>query len=139
MQLISFTDGQGPFGYTELSEAYYANSRALADAGNLLPYFAGSGWSFARRYYDKEVSSVTISLVNFAALIIVVILFGSFSAFFVPRLPLDMPRRGFDLYSWMTAFAAQELVPDRKSRIGKLMELDEIMEDARDLKFRYVA
>ena len=139
MQLISFTDGQGPFGYTELSESYYANSRALADAGNLLPYFAGSGWSFAHRYDDKEVSSVTIILVNFAALIVIVLLFGLLSAFFVPRLPLDMPRRGFDLYSWMTAFAAQELVPDRKSRIGKLMELDEIMEDASDLKFRYVA
>ena len=50
LQLISFTGGDGFTGYTELSEVYYAKARALADAGNVLPYFAGSGLTVARRF-----------------------------------------------------------------------------------------
>src|SRR6266446_65700 len=43
VQLISFTSGQGLYGYTELSEVYYAKAYVLTKAGNVLPYFAGSG------------------------------------------------------------------------------------------------
>ena len=40
----------------------------------------------------------------------VVLLVGLFAGLFVPRLPLGMPRRGFELYTWMAAFQAGEWV-----------------------------
>ncbi|KAF8164850.1 hypothetical protein B0H34DRAFT_648623 [Crassisporium funariophilum] len=136
--LISFTGGEGPFGYTELSEVLYAKSRALADASNVLPYFAGSGSSVARRYNDQVVASALIDNASMAVTIVIVFLMGLISALFVPKLPMDIPRRGFDLYSWMTAFDAHELVAERRSGINKNMELRDIMDHVGDLKFRYV-
>lgn len=138
MQLVSFTSGQGPYGYTILSEVHYAKARALSDASNVLPYFAGTGWSLARQYHDKEVSTAIIRGALFAPVLVIVLIMGCVSAFFVPRLPLDIPRRGFDLYTWMNAFITHELVPDKAGGLGKQKELTEIMESAGEMKFRYV-
>ncbi|CAA7269011.1 unnamed protein product [Cyclocybe aegerita] len=135
--LISFTGGQDPFSYTELSTAYYAKARALADAGNVLPYFVGSGMSVARQYHDRQSTTAVINKLYTLLVFLVVFLMGAISAFFVPRLPLDIPRRGFDLYSWMTAFQAQELVSERTSVFGKSMDLRDIKEHAGEIRFRY--
>ncbi|KAF8954430.1 hypothetical protein BDZ97DRAFT_1865139 [Flammula alnicola] len=136
--LISFTGGDGPYGYTSLSEVDYAKFRALADARNVLPYLAGSGLSVGRRYRDKIVTTTTINNLGMAILIVVVFLMGLISALFVPRLPLDMPRRGFDLYSWVSGFYAQELVAEAPGGISKNMELEDLADLTSDLKFRYV-
>jgi len=139
VQLISFTSGQGPNGYTVLSEVYYAKSRALADASNVLPYFAGSGHTLARRYQDRVVTNPDISKPLMASTMLTVFLMGLISALFVPRLPLDMPRRGFDLYSWFSAFYTHELVAERPGGISRNMELRDIIDHTAELKFRYVA
>ena len=137
-QLISFTGGQGRLGYTELSEVYYAKARALADASNVLPYFAGSGPIVARRYYDQVVTNPVISNTFMCITILAAFLMGLMSALFVPRLPLDVPRRGFDLYSWLSAFYAHELVSESPVGISKDMDLKEIIDHTSELKFRYV-
>lgn len=137
--LISFTDGDGPFGYTELSEVYYAKARALADASNVLPYFAGSGLTVARRYQDQVVTTAVISTLIMVSIMFTVFLMGLISALFVPRLPLDTPRRGFDLYSWFSAFYARELIAEYPAGISKNMELRDIIDHTAELKFRYVA
>ena len=137
-QLISFTGGDGPFGYTELSEVYYAKARALADASNVLPYFAGTGPLVARRYPDQVLTNPVIKSIPMFTTIFTAFLMGLISALFVPRLPLDVPRRGFDLYSWLSAFYAHELVAERPTGISKDMDLREIIDHTSELKFRYV-
>jgi len=69
---------------------------------------------------------------------VMVFMMGMLAAFFVPKLPLETPRRGFDLYSWMTAFYAHELVAERSSAISKGFTLEEIEDRLGDVKFQYV-
>ena len=116
---------------------YYAKARALADAGNVLPYFAGSGLVVARSYQDQVVTSPVINVIPACMTILAVLLMGLVSALFIPRLPLDVPRRGFDLYSWLSAFYAHELVPEHPPAISKDMDLKDIIDHTSDLKFRY--
>jgi hypothetical protein len=137
-QLISFTGGDGLLGYTELSEVYYAKARAVADASNVLPYFAGSGLVVARSYHDQVVTNAVINNIPMCMTILAVFLMGLISALFVPRLPLDAPRRGFDLYSWFSAFYAHELVAERPAGISKDMDLRDIIDHTSELKFRHV-
>lgn len=70
----------------------------------------------------------------------IIFVMGLFSAFFLPRLPLDVPHRSFDLYSWLAAFYADELqpMPDSHVVLEQRMELDDIMKHTGELKFRYV-
>ena len=117
---------------------YYAKARALADAGNVLPYFAGSGLVVARRYDDQVVTNAVINNIFMATTILAAFLMGLISALFVPRLPLDVPRRGFDLYSWFSAFYAHELVTEHPAGISKDMDLKDIKDYTGELKFRYV-
>lgn len=138
MQLTSLTDGVGSFGYTQLSADRYAKARALADASNCLPYFAGSGFILARRYPDSVITKTVISNISMAITLVVVLLVGMISAFFVPRLPMGVPRRGFDLYSWISAFHSRELIAERRSGIDKNMDLEEIVERVGELRFRHV-
>jgi hypothetical protein len=138
-QLLSYTGGDGPDGYTSLSETLYAQARAMADARNVLPYFAGSGLLLAFQYPDRIVTSVAIFTVPFVVTLIVVCLVGVFAALFVPRLPLSMPRRGFGLYSWVAAFYAKEFVSERTPGIEKNMDLEEIEKEIGEVRFRYVS
>ena len=117
---------------------YYAKARALADAGNVLPYFVGSGPVVARRYRDQVATSAVIDSAIMVPTILAAFFMGLVSALFVPRLPLDVPRRGFDLYSWLSAFYANELVAERPAGISKDMDLRDIIDHTSELKFRYV-
>jgi hypothetical protein len=138
-QVISFTDGKGPLGYTELSETFFAQARGLADASNILPYFAGSGKTLARRYNDRVSSSASINPVYMGSYLAFILVVGLLAGFFVPKLPLDVPHRGFEVYSWIAAFHADELIGvGRNTGIARNMELDEIERRMGDLRFRYV-
>lgn len=66
-----------------------------------------------------------------------VLAIGLIAGLFVPKLPLDVPRRGFELYSWLAAFQADELVGDTVNGLPKNMDLREIHDQLGDLKFRY--
>lgn len=138
-QVISFTGGSGPKGYIELSPEYFAKARALADASNILPYFAGTGDALARCYPDRVLSSAHINPIQMAIALLSVLFVGIIAGMFVPRLPLSVPRRGFELYSWLAAFHADELVGERTSGISRHMELEEIEGQLGELKFRYTA
>jgi nitrate reductase gamma subunit len=104
----------------------------------VLPYFAGTGLVVARRYDDQVVTSPVINNVFMCMTILAAFLMGLISALFVPRLPLDVPRRGFDLYSWLSAFHAHELVPEHPTGISKDMELRDIKDYTSKLRFRHV-
>ncbi|KAG5639156.1 hypothetical protein H0H81_006415 [Sphagnurus paluster] len=138
-QVVSFTDGKGALGYTQLSAERFAQVRGLADASNILPYFSGSGKILARRYDDLALSSASINPLPTGIYLGFILIIGLLAGFFVPKLPMDVPRRGFELYTWMAAFHADELVGEgRSTGIARNMELDEIAERLGDLKFRYV-
>ncbi|KAF8811878.1 hypothetical protein BYT27DRAFT_7088549 [Phlegmacium glaucopus] len=136
--LVSFTGGHGANGYTQLSAEFYGKARALADGSNVLPYFVGSALTLARSYPDSVIAKIVISNVGIAITLAVVLLMGLISAFFVPKLPMDAPRRGFDLYSWMSAFHSRELIAQRNSGIDKDMDLEEIVARVGELRFRHV-
>jgi hypothetical protein len=87
------------------------------------------------------------------ALVILFIL-GFMAALFVPRLPMNAPRRGFELYSWIAAFYADELVgvgkggaiPSEQMQggagglpIGRRMAIEEIEQHIGDVRFRYIS
>jgi hypothetical protein len=66
------------------------------------------------------------------------LLIGLVSAFFVPKLPLDVPHQGFNLYLWIAMFYADELVTQDRGAISRNMELEDIEKHVGDLRFRYV-
>jgi hypothetical protein len=137
---VSFTGGEGPQGYLELSPEYFAQARAMADASNVLTYFAGSGQTVARCYPDSVLAETRI--LNLQAVIVIasVVVLGLVAGLFVPRLPMSVPRRGFELYSWMSAFYSHELVLDEidhSEGLAKRLELQDIQKRLGDLKFRY--
>ncbi|KAF9040663.1 hypothetical protein BJ165DRAFT_1530546 [Panaeolus papilionaceus] len=135
--IVSFTDGVGINGYTEFSVEKYERARSMADARNALPYFAGTGKLLAHRYVDKVVTSSSINNIYLAVALGIVLLLGLISGFFVPRLPFGQPRRGFDLYSWMSAFYAQELTSEQPTGIYKNMELRDIVKSNNNIRLRY--
>lgn len=113
----------------------FAQARGLADASNALPYFTGSGRLVARVYPDQTLTNAYIDNPKMISLLTFVLLLGLVAGLFVPRLPLQVPKRGFELYSWLAAFHGDEVVSDYKVR--KNMSLEEIEASMGDLKFRY--
>jgi hypothetical protein len=86
------------------------------------------------------LSSAQINLKGMLTYLAIVLLIGLMAGLCVPRLPLDVPRRGFELYSWVAAFHAEELVGDvdlRQSQVPKKMELEDIEDAMGELRFRY--
>ncbi|KAJ3518028.1 hypothetical protein NLJ89_g122 [Agrocybe chaxingu] len=74
LELISFTNGEGPYGYTSLSPELYAKTRAEMDVGTMLPYFAGSGSSVAWQFPDREISSTSVANLHLGLMIAVLLL-----------------------------------------------------------------
>lgn len=125
-------------GYTELSATYFAQARGIADSSNMLPYFAGTGPTVARCYPDKVLASAYIRNVEMIASLIGILVIGFVAGLCVPRLPLEVPRRDFELYSWIAAFQAGELVGGKQTNeISKNMELQAIQDQVGELRFRF--
>ncbi|KAF8919143.1 hypothetical protein CPB85DRAFT_881024 [Mucidula mucida] len=137
--VVSYTGSTGPYGYAELNADYFAQARTLADASNILPYFAGSADTLARMYPDRVLASTSIHTVYMVALIITVLGLGIIAGLFVPKLPYGLPHRGFEVYSWLAAFHGDELVGTYATTVGmpRNMPLKDIEEKMGDLKFRY--
>ena len=100
-QAISFTNGSGPGGYTELSADRLAITRARIGAVNTLPYLVGSGTVVAQSYKDEVVAFATYEPWQLIVLPILIWILGVIGELFVPVLPLNIPRREFGLYSWL--------------------------------------
>ncbi|KAK1220247.1 hypothetical protein PQX77_016983 [Marasmius sp. AFHP31] len=134
---VSYTGGTGPSDYTELSPEFFAKAKAKADSANMLPYLAGSGDAVAWAFQDQVLASARLEKVLAGGLLAIILGMGLIAGFFVPKLPMDVPRRSFTLYSWLTAFQANELVGDRPPLARRQMHLDDLEKEYGDLKFRY--
>jgi len=65
-------------------------------------------------------------------------LLGVIAAFFLPTLPLDVPRRGFGLFSWIAALQGQELMSDvTKHGVKRLEELEELEKTLGEKRVRF--
>ena len=127
-------------GYTELSADSFGQARALADASNMLPYFAGSGLTVARVYPDKIIATASVRNIEMVIALAFVLVLGLIAGLFVPKLPLSVPRRGFEVFSWMAAFQADELRGERSDAgLARNMDLGDIQARVGELRFRYVA
>ena len=104
---MSFTDGAGPLGYTELSPDRFANFRARVSAAYALPYLVGSGLVVAQSYENETLAYVTYKWWQLLALPVLLWILGTVGELFVPTLPLDIPRREFGVYSWLALFQSQ--------------------------------
>lgn len=133
--LVSFTNGTGPYGYTELSGDLFARARAQADATNVLPYFAGSADTLARQYPDLVLAYASIHVLYMVGVLTTVLSVGVIAGFFVPALPFRIPHRGFDIYSWLAVFRANELTHIKG--ITKRMKTKDIAKQVGDSKISY--
>ncbi|KAF9778318.1 hypothetical protein BJ322DRAFT_492827 [Thelephora terrestris] len=134
---VSFTDGAGPEGYIELSPDRFAVIRARVDAANVLPFLAGSGHIVAQSYPDQTRAYVRYVQWQLIGLPILVLLLGIIGELFVPTLPLDIPRRGFGVYSWLALFQSQELRFEVARDLHKLMTLEELEKKFSDKEVRF--
>ncbi|EEB91943.1 hypothetical protein MPER_09622, partial [Moniliophthora perniciosa FA553] len=135
--IVSYTGGSGPGDYTSLSPEFFAQAKAKSDCSNILTYFAGSGDSLAWSFPDRVSASARVNNILVIALLGLVLAMGLIAGLFVPKLPLQVPRRGFTLYSWLLAFQGTELLADRSPALYKQMQLHELEREFGDLKFRY--
>ncbi|KAL0959432.1 hypothetical protein HGRIS_014676 [Hohenbuehelia grisea] len=77
----------------------FAKARALADATNILPYFAGTGGILARSYANRVIADVSFSHIWLATFTASVLVLGIIASLCVPRLPMGARHRAFELYS----------------------------------------
>ena len=93
----------------------------------------------AQQYKDLVVSTATVNTPATVGYLMFLLLVGLMAGLFVPRLPLGMPRRGFELYTWMAGFQAGELVINEHAGEETLrhMELEEIEREMGGLKVMY--
>jgi hypothetical protein len=110
-----------------------------------LPFFTGTGPLLVRKYTDHVLSTASFEPGWMVLYLGILLLIGVGAGICVPRLPLGVPRRGFDMYTWMAAFDAKELVPEtsaaerEREAIPSIrgMEPYEIENAMGDLRFRY--
>ncbi|KAF4602487.1 hypothetical protein EYR40_005696 [Pleurotus pulmonarius] len=138
--VISYTNGQGPEGYTELSESFFADSRARADATHILAYLAGNGDTVARSYPDLVLSSASLNYMYMGIFVGATLVLGLAAGLFVPKLPLGIPKRGFEVYSWIAAFYGDDIAKEiKQAGVDKHMELSELEKRLGHLKFHFAA
>ncbi|KAJ7590809.1 hypothetical protein C8J56DRAFT_1003458 [Mycena floridula] len=116
--VVSYTDGQGPAGYTELSPVFFAEARALSDATNATVV--------ARSFPYKSLASALIDIPQMTAFLAGVLVLGLLAGLFVPQLPLQIPHRGFDLYSWLAVLGSEEVVGEHDLPLPKRMSLRDV-------------
>jgi hypothetical protein len=112
--IVSFTNSDaGPYNYTSFSSEVYARVRAIAASTFTLPHLVGSGTQLARQYPDDQVTFTSLSHSALGIVVGSLLALGTVLTFFVPALPANLPRRGFDLHSWFVAMQTGEIVASR--------------------------
>ena len=104
---MSFTNGTGPSGYTELSPDRLAAVRARVGAAKGLAYLTGSGPVVAQSYGNQTLAYTTYTQWRLIAVLSLVLVLGIIGELFVPTLPFNIPRRAFGLYSWLALLQSQ--------------------------------
>ena len=84
----------------------------------MLPYLAGSGPVVAQSYGDQTLAYVTYKQWQLIGLPALVLVLGIVGELFVPTLPLNIPRRGFGVYSWLALLQSEVRRFDRIPNAG---------------------
>ncbi|KDQ21472.1 hypothetical protein BOTBODRAFT_25920 [Botryobasidium botryosum FD-172 SS1] len=136
---VGFTTGSGPDGYTTLTPANVESTIAAADASNLLPYLTGSAPLLAYSYPDQTLAYTHVNGWWLLGTLLVILFLGYAAAFFVPSLPLGMPRRDFGVLSCLTLEG--EDLPKSMSSTDSMWTKNTELEDLRRrigaIKVRY--
>ncbi|KAF9464264.1 hypothetical protein BDZ94DRAFT_1256702 [Collybia nuda] len=104
----------------------------------MLPYLVGSRDAIARCYPDRALTSAHMSNLPISMYFLFIMVLGLIAGFFVPRLPLGIPRRDFELCARIVAFQADGLIGDGGDLcIVQNMELGVIANQIGDLRFQY--
>ena len=118
----------------------FASARAQADATSVLPFLAGTKLLTARQYREVEVANAHVAAVPTALSIVVVLLTGFGAGLCVPRLPRGVPRRGFDMNTWLAVLHGDGLanqLPVMKGGLENGMHVYEVDKRVGDLRVRY--
>jgi len=83
--------------------------RGKVDAAYVLPFLSGTRPIVVRAYKDVVLASASFNPSILGVVLGIALLLGVLAGFFVPALPLDIPRRGFGLFSWVAVLHGQEL------------------------------
>ena len=140
---MSFTDGSGPTGYTKLSPERFASARAMADATNVLPFLAGTGAVVARLYPSHIISVASVDTVPMVIANVAILILGLIAGLCVPRLPLAVPRRGFDLMSWLAVLYGDNVVgqlpilPGSHSSLNQRVAVEDVDRRLGDVRIKY--
>lgn len=100
-----------------------------ADAVQLLPYLVGSQKLTALIYPDRVSAFCNVDWLILTITISVALGLGFVAAFFIPRLPLGLPRRDFGLFSWIAE--GDRLLDPTKAKKG-FMEQREDLEEVKE-------
>ena len=124
---VSFTGNIGQQDYTELSPQFYADARGKVGASNTLPFFSGTGPIVVRAYKDVVLASASFHPYILCGVLGIALVLGVLAGLFVPALPLDIPRRGFGLFSWVAVLHGQELGGEFwQDKVDRHMDLDQL-------------
>ena len=104
-----FTGNTRSENYTELSLQFYADVRGKVRASYTLPFFSGTRPVVVRAYKDEILASASFDPHVLCGVLGIALALGALAGLFVPALPLDIPRRGFGLFSWVAVLHGQEL------------------------------
>ena len=126
----------------------------MSDSTNVLPFLAGSKQLVARRFAVRTLAKANLlpwlTLTSLGG----VWLAGVISGFTVPRLPLGVPPRGFDLMSWLAVLhgdgmvgsvpekvrkaQAEKMNEDGTPKLEEKMSLSELNKTMGEMRVRYV-
>ena len=137
-QSVSFTTGAGPGGYTTLNPANLEAAIASADSSNLLPYLVGSAPVLAYAYPDQVLAYTHVSVGWLLGVLFFILIMGYAASFFVPRLPMGLPRRDFGVISCLTLDGSGELPsPIKTPTWAKNTDLEDLRRRVGNVKVRY--
>jgi len=136
---VSFTGNVGPEEYTELSPQFYADVRGKVDASNVLPLLSGTRPIIVRAYRDVVLASASFNPHVLCRVLGIALLLGVLAGLFVPALPLDIPRRGFGLFSWVAVLHGQELGGEfLQDDVDRHMDLNELEKTLGEKRVHFV-
>jgi len=135
--IVSFTDGTGLEGYTELSPDRFGVFLARANAVNILQYLVGSGSVVAQSYEDETLAYTTFTWWQMVAPLVAILILGIIGELFVPTLPHNIPRRAFGTYSWLALLQSQELQLEAANNLGKFTSLGELEDNFSDKRVKF--
>jgi hypothetical protein len=132
-------EGDGLTGFTFVDSASYSKARGYASASMILPFLSGTGQLIARAYHDRTMATVIVQPIFLIIVLAFILLLGIMAAIFTPTLPQGVPRRGFDVYSWIALLFGDGLIQDVQDlKFERDMDLRELKRQTKNWKVKYM-